>query len=142
MRLFLITNSSKFTGTAQVLYNEKDILCRIDVTDTNMDAATVKHFKAAVPPDISTLVSGQSFGAGTTVVEDDFAIDFDMFWKKYKKKINRKRAELVWHKLNKADQVAAYYGIDAYFKYLKREHWRGQLDPENYLKNRHWENEY
>ena len=48
----------------------------------------------------------------------------------------------LWNKLGKTEQVKAYYGITTYDKYLSRETWRGKVDPENYLRNQMWENEW
>lgn len=141
MRRFIIT-SEKFTGTAELIYNAAGILQKIDATLCDMNEATIAAFKRAVPAEITQLLSGQSFTAGTTVVEADMLISFDQFWTKYDKKINKKRAVQYWLKLNQVDQVAAFYGIDAYNKWLRIEAWRTKLDPENFLKNRTWENEY
>ena len=76
------------------------------------------------------------------IVEDEFEVTFDMFWIAYNKKINRKRCEPIWNKLSKPKQVKAYYGVKSYDKYLKVESWRQKADPENYLRNEMWENEY
>ena len=39
-------------------------------------------------------------------------------------------------------QVLAYMGVPAYDKFLKKEGYRSKADPETYLRNRYWENEY
>lgn len=141
MRRFLIT-SQKFTGTAELLYNDQEVLNRIDCTQTDMSADTVAAFKRAVPVLINALLKEPWCGADTTIIEADFEVSFLMFWKRYDKKINKKRAQLAWNKLSKSEQVKAFYGIDAYTKFLKIENWRPKQDPENYLKNLMWENEY
>jgi hypothetical protein len=107
-----------------------------------MDAATVYHFKNAIPPTIGHLVGGNAFSKNTTVVEVDFVITFEMFWQRYDKKINRKRCEPLWEKLSKPKQVAAWAGIDAYNKFLQANSWRKKADPETYLRNEMWENEW
>jgi hypothetical protein len=65
-----------------------------------------------------------------------------MFWQRYDKKINRKRCEPLWEKLSKPKQVAAWAGIDAYNKFLQANSWRKKADPETYLRNEMWENEW
>jgi hypothetical protein len=65
-----------------------------------------------------------------------------MFWQLYDKKINRKRCEPLWDKLSKNKQVAAWAGINAYNKFLQANSWRKKADPESYLKNEMWENEW
>jgi hypothetical protein len=138
MRRFLIT-SPKYHGQAEVIYNDAEVLCKIDCTDTDMNAGIIHHFKNAVGPTVDTI--GKQLPS-CIIVEADFEVTFDMFWKKYNKKINKSRCILLWGKLNKAQQVQAYFGIDPYDKFLKKEHWRTKADPETYLRNQYWENEY
>lgn len=138
MKRYLIT-SPKFTGQAELLYSN-GILRKIDVTDTNMNAILIMHFKNTVPPfeiDVS-----KSFSESTTIVEAAFEVSFDMFWKKYNRKINKSRCILLWGKMNSTQQLQAYFGVDDYDKYLKKEGWRSKADPETYLRNSYWENEY
>ena len=138
MRRFLIT-SPKFTGTAELFFN--DVLCKIDCTQTNMSAEVMLHFKRSVPVYTDGLAT--SFSNETTIIEADFEVSFDMFWKKYNKKINKIRAMKVWEKMDKSMQVKAYFGVDSYHKFLKqKEQWRSKADPETYLRNQYWENEY
>ncbi len=139
MRRFLIT-SEVYTGEAELHYEADGRLVLLDMTRTNMSADLVGKFKLKVPQHVDGLAT--AFTGKVVVVEADYEVTFDMFWKKYDKKINRKRCELLWPRMSKADQVAAYVGVTAYDKYLKRVDWRSKLDPENYLKNKTWENEY
>lgn len=140
MKRFLIT-SPKFSGQAEIFYNSDGVLCRIDCTDTNMTAIMVHHFKNAVSAHLMEL--SQKFSSDTVIVEAEYEVSFDMFWKKYNKKVNKSRCILLWSKLNKSMQVQAFFGIDAYNKFLKKEgEWRKPVDPENYLRNKYWENEY
>lgn len=141
MRRFIIT-SPKFKGQAELIYNDEGVLCLVDLMQAGMDAATVHHFKNAAPPTIDHLVGGSAFTKSTTVVEVDFVITFEMFWQRYDKKINRKRCEPLWEKLSKPKQVAAWAGIDAYSKFLQVNNWRKKADPETYLRNEMWENEW
>ena len=139
MKRFLIT-SPKYPGQAEILYNDAGVLCKIDCTDTNMSHHIIHHFKSSVPALAGALQS--SFSSQTIIIEAEYEVSFDMFWKKYNKKINKSRCILLWGKLNKAQQVLAFFGIDSYDKYLKKEDWRGKADPETYLRNGYWENEY
>ncbi|MBA4196564.1 MAG: hypothetical protein C0459_03320 [Chitinophaga sp.] len=142
MRRFLISNSSKFEGTAEVLYNTQGLLSKIDLTQCIMHGETIKQFKAVVPCFIELFLEGKWCGADTTVVEDELQITFEMFWLKYNKKINKKRAEAIWNKLSKTEQVKSYYGIEPYDKYLKENKWRSKADPDTYLRNEMYNNEY
>ena len=139
MKRFLIT-STKFTGTAEIFYNAAGILNKIDCTDTDMDAYTIAPFKRAVSPTLDDIAKG--FSNDVSIVETSIEVKFEMFWDKYKRKINRKRAEALFNKLSQSDQVKAYYGIDGYNKFLKSEGYRSKQDPDTYLTKRTWENEY
>jgi len=141
MRRFIVTND-KFTGQAEITYNEKGTLMRIDLSAAEMDEMHVISFKRSVPATIAALAANTGFGPSTTVIEADFIITFDMFWHRYDKKIKRHRCLPIWDKLTKTDQVKAYHGIRDYDKYLKKEAWRSKADPETYLRNKYWENEY
>lgn len=139
MKRFLIT-SPKFHGQAELLYTDAGVLCKIDVTDTNMGAQTVHQFKASVPAHTDML--GVAFSNLTTIVEAEYEVSFEMFWKKYNEKRNKKRCLILWSKLNKVQQVQAFFGVEAYFKYLKENGWRNKADPDTYLRGEYWENEY
>lgn len=142
MRRFIISNETKFSGNAEIWYNEKGTLCKIDCTQTNMEEVIILNFKQAIPASLNKLINGNAFSSETTIVEADLDITFDKFWEDYRKKINKVRCEPLWSKMSKVQQVAAYYGIGKYDKYLHKESWRSKSDPESYLRNRMWENEW
>lgn len=141
MRRFLIT-SPKFTGTAELFYNQEEVLMIIDCTDTGMNVETVTAFKRAVPATIQQLAAGGNFTEGTTIVEAGFRISFDRFWKEYKKKINKNRCITFYDRLSDADTVSCFNGIKEYDKFLAKVEVRQKLDPENWLKQRAWENDW
>lgn len=141
MRRFIIT-SVKFSGEAEIFYDDKGTLCKIDAMPTNMSKETIDAFKRAVPACIDTLLQGKTFSTGTTIIEADYEITFDMFWRQYNKKINKVRCILLFGKLNKTEQIKAFVGIKEYDRYLKKEIWRSKADPETYLRNKYWLNEY
>lgn len=142
MRKFLLT-SKNFIGNAELHYNDNDMLCRIDVTDTNMTVAQIVPFKTAVPPTIQHLENnGHGLPAHITIIEAEYEVTFDMFWMAYNKKINKKRCEPLWNKLGKAQQIKALQGVKSYDKFLEKNDWRSKADPENYLRNEMWNNEW
>jgi len=140
MRRFLIT-SSAFTGEADILYDGDGRLVKLDLIATNMPAAIVNIFKEKVPGQIERLETAFTPGS-VTIVETSYEVTFEMFWNKYDYKVNKKRCEPLWSKLSKASQVEAYIGVDAYNKFLKGTGWRKKADPEKYLRDHYWENEW
>lgn len=141
MRRFLIT-SPKYNGQAELVYNEKDTLCMIDCTKTDMDENVITAFKRAVPSTVQQLQAGSGFSADTTVVESDFVVSFKRFYDEYPLKRNRYKAEQVFAKLSKTDQVRAFYSLHHYKKYLGRNSWLQPMIADNYLRNKHFETEW
>lgn len=137
MQRFLITNTNKFTGQAEVVYNEKNVLIIINCSDTDMTGDLLKHFKAAVPVNSDNLAD--AFAKPTVIVQAEYQVTFDMFYNAYPLKRNRFKAEKLWPKLSKADQVVAYFSLDAYKKYLKKAEWQSPMIADSYLSRREFE---
>lgn len=140
MKQFILTHP-KLQGQIVLQYNDAETLQLVDMTEVAMQAEGIGRFLQKVPTQIAQLWP-YTAQFGTTIVESTFEISFDVFWKRYNKKINRIRALKLWDKLNTTEQIAAYYGIPKYDAYLKKESWRSKADPETYLRNKYWENEY
>lgn len=141
MKRFLVT-SPAWNGTAELHFDDQDLLCKIDMMETVMPLPIIRIFKEKAPCHVSELEAAFK-GTHATVVEAEYEVTFDMFWKAYNKKINRVRALKLWDKMEKSMQVRAYFGVRAYDRYLKtKAEWRSKADPETYLRNEYWENEY
>lgn len=140
MKRFLIA-APAYTGDAELIFDTVGKLVRFDITKTNMRPEVLQEFKERVPIHIDNLTAAFE-GVKVTITEADFEISFEQFWKKYNKKINKIRCIPLWNKLTKNEQLKAYLGIDIYDRFLRKEGFRTKLDPENYLRNRTWENEY
>lgn len=139
MKRFLITNP-RFDGEAVLLYNEAGLLVKIDCTQTNMDAATMKHFKAAAPVQVMNLK--EAFSNETVVAESSIEITFEQFWQKYDHKFNRLRCENLWQRMSKSDKLKAYFELDKYNRYLQRHEGQAKLHPDTYLRSKAWLNDY
>lgn len=142
MRKFQIT-SSKYTGTADLFFNRDEVLFMIDCSDTDMNAETVKSFKAAVPATIAGLIDFANQPSISKIVEVGYRIDFKEFWNAYKKKINPQRCKPIYDKLNDAETIECLSGIKSYDSFLLSLNGvRQKLDPENYLRNKAWHNQW
>lgn len=138
MKRYHIT-SDKFAGYVELTYNE-GTLAYINFVNAEMTMEIAKMFLRATSWRQENVAGG--FSDNTRIVESDVEITFDMFWKQYAKKINKARAIKLWDKLSVSDRAGAYVGIRLYNKYLFANKWRTKADPETYLRNRYWENEY
>jgi hypothetical protein len=140
MNRYLIT-SSHYTGEVELVFDTTGRLVRIDMQSTNMTVVQVDKFKERIPA-VENLLEQRFSDTKVTIVQSEYEVTFEQFWKKYNKKINKLRGEQEWNKLSKAEQVCAFFGIDAYDKFLAQVKVRQKLDPENYLKRKSWENEW
>jgi len=142
MKRFIVTSPS-WVGEAEIVYNDAGKLARLSFEGCTIPEhdRVVCNFKFITPVSIDKLQ--EAFApTSATIVEADFEVNFDMFWKSYNLKHNRLRAVKLWDKLSKTDQVKAYYGIPVCDKFLKKENWRSKADPETYLRNKMYDNEY
>ena len=141
MKRYLVTNPN-FVGSVELIYSPNGMLKKIDFENCIMSEIQVHYFKEKVPSNLNTETVADVFSKETVVIMVAIDITFEMFWDAYKKKINLKRARPLWDKLSAAEQVQAFLGVALYDKYLKKESWRSKADPETYLRNKYYENEY
>lgn len=142
MRRFILT-SPLITGSVELLYTEPGIIAKVDFTAAAPAPGIIKNLLMRLSqhytlPDMEKLIEGTQ----ASIVETDFEISYKMFWDAYDKKINNKRCEALWEKLSKANQLKAWQGVAAYKKFLAANTWRKQADPEKYLREQYWENEW
>lgn len=138
MRRFLIA-SKKYTGQVEVLY-VADLLQRIDFAGAELNAEQRTGLKKLVPTsfaDFETVMTA----LGATVVEEAYRVTFEDYWRQVKKKVNTKRARIIWDKLSQVDQVLAVMALPKYYKYLQKNN-RLEADPETYLKNGYYETQW
>ena len=137
MRQFNITFPN-INGHIEVVYNN-DLLDVINFQNCSLTPEGKIKFKEQLPVHLNLLSTAFK---KATIVEAEVAVTFEMFWNVYNKKINKIRCTPLWGKLSKTEQIAAFMGVKKYDRYLQRENWRTKADPENYLRNRMWENEW
>jgi hypothetical protein len=140
MRRFLVT-SPKFNGIVEIFYNEKGTLCKVDLTQAEMELQTIIHFLGKVSPSISTMTKW--FSNETAIVEAAYEVSFEMFYKDYPLHRNRYKVEKIWDKMNKAEQVKAFHSLHAYKKYLtNNSHYLKPMIADRYLRDREYETEW
>jgi hypothetical protein len=140
MKQYTIT-SPAFVGQAVVVYDSQSQLVKIDLTSATLTAKQAHAFKEKCP--ITENLLAEAFtGTQVTIVSQDYQITFEEFWNTYNQKHNKKRCEVIWDRLAKADQIAAFFGHKLYEKHLQKHQWKSKADPDTYLKNRMWESEW
>lgn len=137
MRKFLISNP-KYQGTIELVYDSAK-LYSISFAGAVIDPEVMNAFKKVVPVTLGAFLGGTWATGATQVVEADFDLPFETFWNEYGNKVNRKRAEALWLKLNKTERLAAWQGVKKYKAYLNGLDWkRNPADPDTYLRNKYW----
>ena len=141
MQKYLLTNP-RYSGSVDVTYNADGLLDIIDFSNSNLRGT----------PDLLAVLKNQipheeinfkgSFSKETMIVVVTREVEFQEFWDKYANKVNRHRAEKLFKSLSKADRVLAYCEIARYDRYLAITGYRSKADPDTYLRNKYWQNEY
>ena len=136
MKKYILT-SPLFQGSVEFGFSDEGFLVFYH-NDSYMNAQQQMWLLNKVPRTIElvTPLAQEIKGKLEEIPED---LSFDAFWVKYDKKINRKRCEPLWKKLKDAERLQVLRNIEPYKAYLKRSGWRGQADPEKYLRDRYFE---
>ena len=139
MKKFILT-SPKFTGEVIFGYNETDRLVYYENTSA-MTEQQLDWLLGHLPHASSWINSIIKNANGTRIVEVPEDLTFERFWNSYDKKINRKRAEPLFEKLNDAAKMQAIVRIKTYQEYC---HYKGRgiADPEKYIRDRFFETDW
>ena len=139
----LILTSSQFTGEIHVLYFDSKLV-QFDLQQAEITDIQIDFLKKRVPVEFVNIESFiNSFESKTLIViEEGYKVSFEEFWNKYNQKRNKERAIKLWDKLSVADQVKAFIGLTPYKSFLRLNPWRTIKEPDTYLKERSWENEW
>jgi hypothetical protein len=146
MKKFIITSPS-FTGEINVLYGLDWKLLFIDFLKCDLSDEQMQYFKDKLPVNLTgedkTESLTQCFGKSKlNIVEEGYFVSFDQWWTRYNLKRNRARCEKLWHKLSDADKVNAFFKLGMYDRHLALEQWKTKADPDTYLRNKYWNNEW
>lgn len=138
MMVKYIMKSPSFAGN--VVFGYQDEFCVFFHNESDMNAVQKQWIWDHFPRNLEALKGLVKVIKGTISLVPPNT-EFDDFWDVYKKKVNRKRCEPLWEKLSESKKVEAIMAVAAYDGYLKRTG-RAKLDPENYLRNESWENNW
>lgn len=145
MKRYIIT-SPTFSGEINVLYGLDMRLQYFDLMKCDLSEEQIHFFKEKLP----AILQEQSvdflrthFGkARLDIIEQGYRVTFDQWFNRYNVKRNRARCEKVWNKLSEADQVNAFFKLGLYERHLMVNNWKTKAEPDTYLRNRYWENDW
>jgi len=141
MKRYIIT-SPKFTGEINVLYGLDNKLQFIDFMKCDLTEEQTEFFKSRLPV-FYTEKFMEAFGnSKLDVIEEGYRVTFEQWWNRYNLKRNQKRCIKHWNNLSEADQVNAVFKLGLYERHLMVNQWKTKAEPDTYLRNRYWENDW
>ena len=143
MKRYIIT-SPKFTGEINVLYGLDNKLQFIDFMKCDLTDEQLDYIKTLMPIHFTNLQEFTSaFGKSKLdVIEEGYRVSFEQWWTRYNLKRNQKRCLKLWGNLSEADQVNAHFKLGLYERHLMLNQWKTKAEPDTYLRNRYWENDW
>lgn len=144
MKRYTIT-SPTFTGQINVLYGgEPARLLYMDFMKCQLTDEQLEFFKSHIPTEFLGMdIFKAAFGKSRLdVVEEGYRVSFEQWWTRYNVKRNRARCEKLWAKMSEADQVNAFFKLGLYERHLMVNNWKTKAEPDTYLRNRYWENDW
>lgn len=141
MRKFIIT-SLEFEGNISLTYNDRETIVEINLINAIISKIRLQRFFEHLPKTINDLPFYSQRSINDTIVEVDFVITFEMFWKEYPFHRNMFRVQKVWDKMSKTDQVKAYYNVKDYSWYLDKYDWCSPMIGDRYLRERQFETDW
>ena len=137
-----ITTSPSFTGEVHIIYGDDNTLLCLDFRNAQLTREQAHYLRVHTPTVFDAGFEAAFGTAKLTFVHEAYRISFEDWWLRYNNKINKSRAEKLWGRLTKAEQAQAFIGILTYDRHLQKEKWKNKADPEKYLRDKYWNNEW
>jgi hypothetical protein len=142
MKLYLISNSKKFTGAVHVVYDMTGKLAKVDFSNCNLGAADIQKMLPCISG-FEQLVQEGFKSADTIIVQGDFEVSFEDFLREYPYKRNTHKAREFWPKMKREEQVQAFIAASEYRKYCERESkWYKPKIAEAWLRGKEFLNDW
>ncbi len=105
------------TGYVEFLFDDKDLLAKMDTTTAEMTAMQQEWLLKKLPKElkeVQELLKNAKSAEFTLIVEG--SVTFEMFWDKYNNKAlsSKKKAFEKWKKMNEGDRQRAFNYITKY----------------------------
>lgn len=141
---------SKFSKDESGLFFNKRMDEEIEKRKKFTESRKINGLKGGRPKDIkpiglplglasANLIENDNDNVNKDIVDNKTTSDFEIFWNKYDKKIDRKKSESKWNKLKLEQKKKAIDYLDVYIKNTPDKQYR--KNPATYLFNESWENE-
>ncbi|QNK63964.1 hypothetical protein H7F33_05585 [Pedobacter sp. PAMC26386] len=136
MKKYVLT-SQNLTGSVIFGYDDAGLLVFYDATPAMITEKQLLAVLKNLPREAQDLQAlADKTKCTLELLPED--LSFEVFWNKYDKKINRKRCEPLYKKLDDTEKTACIRNIKPYEDYLYRTNFRGKADPDNYIKKEYY----
>lgn len=135
MKIYYITNKDKSIIFEFQFEETVDQLVSFKLTEGLLTEEQYSFLLERFPQRMEHMEAWKKFKK-FDVVEQFKEVTFEDFYQKYNHKFNRQRAEKLWYKLSKADQLMAYKYISRYYARMAKG--VNPKYPDTYLNNKPW----
>lgn len=136
-----VITSPKFQGTCTYRFDEGGMMYVIRFAG-GMEPSYRRHFCQQIRLTVQELeewiAAKNATGSNLVLVKQEGELTFDMMYQAYDVKKDRKRAEEVWVKLSKEEQLKAYLHITKYNNYLRLNRGISKQELKTYLRAQLW----
>lgn len=139
--MHILLTSSRFEGEIELKYDDYGILVKFE-NRAALDDEMMLFFMKTFPRHQDTLRAMVAASQTLRLKEVPLDTSFEAFWLKYDKKINKKRCEPLFAKLDESERIKCIMQIRQYDFFLGRYPNRSKMDPESWLKNAGWETDW
>ena len=148
LKKYIIT-SPAYTGEINVMFGLDGKLLFIDFLKASLTDEQIQFFKEKCPASLidpgigaESLLASNFGKSKLNIVQQGYFVTFEQWWTRYNLKRNRERCEKLWSKMSEADKAAAFFKLGMYERHLSLETWRTKAEPDTYLRNRYWDNDW
>lgn len=135
MKTFAIY-STNFEGSITLSYNEQGRVIKMEI-DAQLSEQQHAFFFSVFPAEIAQLEQLKILKS-VKIIEVLQEVTFEQFYEAFGNKVGKVKAENVWKRLSRAEQLKAFNHLPKYKNYLKLNPGIAHLYPATYLNQKRW----
>ena len=139
MKRYYVTSPS-FGGFVEYIYNASGILVMFNSSEATLTEEQILWFATNLPAHLADLERLIPATPKLKLQQITTEVTFEMMWNRYDDKLSssKKRAQIKWERMSRADRVKAYYYVPTYVGSLGAGIRKKYL--ETYLNSELWNN--
>jgi len=136
-----ILSSKKLNYSMELWYNDKGLLCRLDMINCDMTQDQLEAFASKLNLSEKNIKASLA-STGLTIIQRDVKIDFEDFLLMYPYSRNTHLAREWWTKTPIRLHLTAYFAAIDYRDYCKRNEWYKPMIAIKWLKTKEYLNDW